>query len=95
MTQASAWVKTQKLCHNYPAIYLFSWEREILIPQTLFQNFKNTQGLLKSLIPQTLFQNFKNSAPPLQFVTPGRQLIQKSTKSMNFQHFLTLKVMNF
>ena len=28
MTQASAWVKTQKLCHNCPTIYLFSWERE-------------------------------------------------------------------
>ena len=28
MTRASAWVKTQKLCHNCPAIYLFSWERE-------------------------------------------------------------------
>ena len=27
-TQASAWVKTQKLCHNCPTIYLFSWERE-------------------------------------------------------------------
>ena len=23
MTQASAWVKTQKLCHNCPTIYLF------------------------------------------------------------------------
>ena len=23
-----AWVKTQKLCHNCPTIYLFSWERE-------------------------------------------------------------------
>ena len=28
MTRASAWVKTQKLCHNCPTIYLFSWERE-------------------------------------------------------------------
>ena len=28
MTRASAWVKTQNLCHNCPAIYLFSWERE-------------------------------------------------------------------
>ena len=27
-TQASAWVKTQKLCHNCPIIYLFFWERE-------------------------------------------------------------------
>ena len=44
MTRASAWVKTQKLCHNCPAIYLFSWEREVnLIPQTLFQNFKILQ----------------------------------------------------
>ena len=36
-----------------------------------------------------------NSAPPLQFVTPGRELIQKSTKSTNFKHFLTLKATNF
>ena len=28
MTRALAWVKTQKLCHNCPTIYLFSWERE-------------------------------------------------------------------
>ena len=35
-TQALAWVKTQKLCHNCPAICLFSWEREgILIPRAL------------------------------------------------------------
>ena len=37
----------------------------------------------------------RNSAPPFQFVTPGRELIQKSTKSMNFQHFHTPKVTNF
>ena len=44
MTQAWAWVKTQKLCHNCPAIYLFSWKgRETLIPQTLLKTFKNTQ----------------------------------------------------
>ena len=30
-----------------------------------------------------------------EFMTQGRELIQKSMKSMNFQHFLTLKVMNF
>ena len=35
------------------------------------------------------------SAPPFQFMTPGRELIQKSTKSTNFQHFHTPKVMNF
>ena len=34
----------------------------------------------------------QNSAPPFQFVTPGRELIQKST---NFQQFLPPKVMNF
>ena len=27
MTRALAWVKTQKLCHNCPIIYLFSWEK--------------------------------------------------------------------
>ena len=32
-----------------------------------------------------------NSAPPFQFVSPGRELIQKSIKSMNFQHFHTQK----
>ena len=37
----------------------------------------------------------QNSAPPFQFVTPGRELIQKSTKSMNFRHFHTQKVTNF
>ena len=37
----------------------------------------------------------QNSAPPFQFMTPGRELIQKSTKSINFQHFHILKVMNF
>ena len=37
----------------------------------------------------------QNSAPPLQFTTPGRELIQKPMKNMNFQHFHTQKVMHF
>ena len=36
MTRTQVWVKSQKLCQNCPAIYLFSWEgREILTSQTL------------------------------------------------------------
>ena len=35
-TRTQVWVKSQKLCHNCPAIYLFSWKgREILTSQTL------------------------------------------------------------
>ena len=38
MTHTSVWVKIPKLCHNCPAIYLFSWEREgILTSQTLLK----------------------------------------------------------
>ena len=28
-TRTQVWVKSQKLCHNCPAIYLFSWEGEV------------------------------------------------------------------
>ena len=28
MTRMQVWVKSQKLCHNCPVIYLFSWEGE-------------------------------------------------------------------
>ena len=46
-TRASAWVKTQNSCHNCPAIYLFSWEREGN-PHTSnpIKNFKILQSVL-------------------------------------------------
>ena len=37
----------------------------------------------------------QSSAPPFQFVTPGRELTQKSIKPTNFEHFYTQKVTNF
>ena len=39
-TRASAWVKTQKLWHNCPAIYLFSWEREGILVSNPIKSYK-------------------------------------------------------
>ena len=44
MTRTLVWVKNTKVMPQYPAIYLFSWEREgILTSQTLYKaNYKCT-----------------------------------------------------
>ena len=61
----------------------------------IVQLFKITCTFSPKILHLSSNRREENSAPPFQFVTPGRELIQKSTKSTNFQHFHTPKVMNF
>ena len=124
-----AWVKkTQKLCHNCPTIYLFSWEREGN-PYTSnpIKNFKILQSALSDQplqctsldlqcvcdTPQNcpILQNFMYILYEFRTfpVTKGNEILhlhfslqlqaenssKNPQKGMNFQHFHTLKVMNF
>ena len=77
----------------------------------LFWHTQNTCGTLQncpivcikcmyfSIFPWILsfYSNKKawNAAPSFQFMTPGRELTQKSMKSIKFQHFQLLKEMKF
>ena len=103
--EASSLFKNFKILKEHPSEWSFHNPSKKLVsvhPVYLWHTTKIVQlfcieYMYFPIFPQILSfssnRKAQNSAPSFQFMTPGRELTQKSTKSTKFQHFQLLKEM--